>query len=106
MSIFLSLLMDNSENSSLIDYHNIHRLKSKRYDFLLTIYQKRHTIFQLCQRGDFIVFPEKRKKLEAKGWKVGSADEFLQLTPEEVEYIELKLTLRKYVKKHQSLRMG
>ena len=52
------------------------------------------------------MFPEKRKKLEAKGWKVGSADEFLQLTPEEVEYIELKLTLRKYVKKHQSLRMG
>ena len=39
--------------------------------------------------------PEKKKKLEAKGWKVGSADEFLQLTPEEVEYIESKLTLKK-----------
>ena len=41
------------------------------------------------------MFPEKKKKLEANGWKVGSADEFLQLTPEEVEYIESKLTLKK-----------
>ena len=32
---------------------------------------------------------DKRKKLEAKGWKVGSADEFLNLTPEESAYINL-----------------
>jgi len=35
----------------------------------------------------------KKKKLEAKGWAVGSADEFLELTPEETRYIELKLAL-------------
>lgn len=35
----------------------------------------------------------KRKKLEAAGWKVGSADEFLGLTPEESAYIEMKLAL-------------
>jgi len=35
----------------------------------------------------------KRKKLEAKGWAVGSAEEFLELTPEETRYIELKLAL-------------
>ena len=35
----------------------------------------------------------KRKKLEAAGWKVGSVDEFLELTPEESAYIEMKLAL-------------
>lgn len=35
----------------------------------------------------------KRKRLEAKGWKIGSVQEFLNLSPEEVAYIELKLKL-------------
>jgi hypothetical protein len=30
----------------------------------------------------------KKKRLERKGWKVGSAAEFLQLTPEESAYVE------------------
>ena len=37
----------------------------------------------------------KRKRLEAKGWKVGSASEFLKLSPEESAYVELKLALSK-----------
>lgn len=37
--------------------------------------------------------PRKRKKLEAKGWIVGSAADFLDLSPEETRYIELKLAL-------------
>lgn len=36
---------------------------------------------------------EKRKTLEKKGWKVGSADEFLGLTREESAYIDLKLSM-------------
>ena len=36
---------------------------------------------------------EKRARLEAKGWKVGSAEEFLGLTPEEAAYVELRLKL-------------
>jgi hypothetical protein len=36
---------------------------------------------------------EKRERLEAKGWKVGTVDEFLELSPEEVAYIEMKLRL-------------
>lgn len=36
---------------------------------------------------------KKRRKLEAAGWKVGSTAEFLELSPEEAEYIELKLAL-------------
>lgn len=35
----------------------------------------------------------KRKRLEAAGWKVGSTQEFLGLTPEEAAFVDLKLTL-------------
>ncbi|MBI3787828.1 MAG: helix-turn-helix transcriptional regulator [Ignavibacteriales bacterium] len=37
----------------------------------------------------------KRKRLEAKGWKVGTSAEFLQLSPEESAYVEMKLALSK-----------
>jgi ribosome-binding protein aMBF1 (putative translation factor) len=36
---------------------------------------------------------DKRKRLEARGWKVGSAREFLNLSDEEAAYIELRLKL-------------
>jgi predicted XRE-type DNA-binding protein len=35
----------------------------------------------------------KKTRLEAQGWKVGSAEEFLGLNPEETAYIELRLKL-------------
>ena len=35
----------------------------------------------------------KKEKLAAKGWKMGTVAEFLELTPEESDYIELKLKL-------------
>jgi len=35
----------------------------------------------------------KRKRLEAKGWKVGSTKEFLGLSSQEEAYIEIKLRL-------------
>jgi DNA-binding XRE family transcriptional regulator len=38
---------------------------------------------------------EKRKALEAKGFTVGTVDEFLGLSKEESEYIEIKLALSK-----------
>jgi ribosome-binding protein aMBF1 (putative translation factor) len=34
-----------------------------------------------------------RRRLEASGWKVGTAAEFLKLTPEEEEFVEIKLSL-------------
>ena len=37
----------------------------------------------------------KKKNLETKGWKVGTVAEFLQLSPEESSYIEMKLALSK-----------
>jgi len=35
----------------------------------------------------------KRRRLEAKGWKFGSAQEFLRLSAEEAAYIDLKARL-------------
>lgn len=35
----------------------------------------------------------RRKRLEAKGWRFGTVKEFLGLSDDEVEYIELKLKL-------------
>lgn len=43
----------------------------------------------------------KRKRLEQHGWKVGSAGEFLDLTPDETAYIEMKLALSSSLKKHR-----
>ena len=34
-----------------------------------------------------------KNKLEKKGWRIGSAQDFLELTDAEMEYIELKIAL-------------
>ena len=44
----------------------------------------------------------KQKKLEAQGWKVGSATDFLALSPEEEAYIELKLVLSTMLKQQRT----
>ncbi|HYT58226.1 MAG TPA: helix-turn-helix domain-containing protein [Verrucomicrobiae bacterium] len=36
---------------------------------------------------------QKKKSLEAKGWKIGTVKEFLDLSDEESAYIELKIKL-------------
>ena len=36
---------------------------------------------------------KKKKRLEAKGWKVGSARDFLNISDEEMALIELKISL-------------
>ena len=43
--------------------------------------------------------PGKRKKLQAAGWKIGSADEFLDLPADESAYIEMKLALSESLRK-------
>ena len=40
----------------------------------------------------------KRKRLQAKGWKVGTAKQFLELTDEEDAFIELRLKLAEGLK--------
>jgi ribosome-binding protein aMBF1 (putative translation factor) len=41
---------------------------------------------------------EKRRKLEAAGWRMGDAKEFLALTPGEAEFVEIKLALARRVR--------
>jgi len=43
----------------------------------------------------------KRESLEAKGWKVGTASEFLDLTAEESTLIEIKLALSDSLKERR-----
>ena len=35
----------------------------------------------------------KKRRLEAKGWKIGTAQEFLRLSAEEAAYVDLKVRL-------------
>ncbi len=44
----------------------------------------------------------KRRKLEEAGWRVGAADEFLGLTPEESAYVELKLALSRGLRERRT----
>lgn len=48
--------------------------------------------------------PEKKKRLEAAGWRVGTASEFLALTAEETALVELKLDLARALKTERSRR--
>jgi DNA-binding XRE family transcriptional regulator len=40
----------------------------------------------------------KKDRLEAAGWKVGSAADFLHLSPDEVAFIEMKLALARSIR--------
>jgi ribosome-binding protein aMBF1 (putative translation factor) len=46
----------------------------------------------------------KRRKLEAAGWRVGSAAEFLDLTKEEASLIEMKIGLADSIRKRRQSR--
>lgn len=47
---------------------------------------------------------DKKKRLEAGGWRVGTVEEFLELSAEESEYIELKLSLSEGVRRRRAER--
>ena len=47
----------------------------------------------------------KQARLKAKGWKVGTVTEFLDLTPEEAALIEIKLALSKSLRERREKRM-
>lgn len=40
----------------------------------------------------------KKKKLQSAGWRIGTPAKFLDLSPEEATYVELKLALADYLK--------
>ena len=43
----------------------------------------------------------KREKMEARGWKVERVEEFLELSDEEVAYIEVKIALSRHVRERR-----
>ena len=47
----------------------------------------------------------KRERLEAKGWKVGTVADFLELTPEESALIEIKLALSRRLRQRRNGQM-
>lgn len=46
----------------------------------------------------------KRKRLESKGWKIGDAKDFLNLSPEESAFIKMKLELSERLRTHRERR--
>ena len=44
---------------------------------------------------------KKRKRLEAAGWTVGDATEFLKLTPEEAALVEMRLALSRTLRERR-----
>ena len=46
----------------------------------------------------------KRARLEGQGWRVGSAADFLELSPEEAAFVETKLALSQYLRDRRTTR--
>ena len=46
----------------------------------------------------------KREKLEGAGWRVGSAEEFLELSKEEAAFVEMKLALADSIRRRRQAR--
>jgi len=46
----------------------------------------------------------KKERIQKKGWKVGSVEEFLDLSPEESAYIEMKLRLSESLRNRRKRR--
>lgn len=44
-------------------------------------------------KNEAVMDKAKRKRLEAKGWRVGGVDAFLELTPAEAELVEIRTRL-------------
>lgn len=44
----------------------------------------------------------KRSRLEAHGWRVGSATEFVELTPEEAAFVETRLALSRFLRSRRT----
>jgi DNA-binding XRE family transcriptional regulator len=47
----------------------------------------------------------KKELLESKGWKIGTVSDFLELTPEEIIFVEIKLALSRNLKSERQKAM-
>jgi ribosome-binding protein aMBF1 (putative translation factor) len=46
----------------------------------------------------------KRERLESRGWKIGTVEEFLELSPAESVYVELRLRLSETLRRRRKSR--
>ena len=49
---------------------------------------------------------EKQQRLESRGWKVGDAADFLNLTPDESGIVEMRIALSRCLKERRKPRMA
>jgi DNA-binding XRE family transcriptional regulator len=62
-------------------------------------------LLRRLQRGrNMAIKKDKKRKLEAAGWRVGSAADFLDLTKEEASLIEMKIGLAESIRKRRQAR--
>jgi DNA-binding XRE family transcriptional regulator len=66
--------------------------------------QKATDSLQTVEKTGNIMEKKKREKLEEKGFRVGSAADFLELTPEEEAYIDIRLDISNLVKAQRAKR--
>ena len=59
---------------------------------------------RMRNKGQKPMEKHKKQQLTARGWKVGSTDEFLGLASEEAAYVELKLVLCDHLKQQRQQR--
>jgi DNA-binding XRE family transcriptional regulator len=52
----------------------------------------------ISSESGLVMDAAKRARVEAAGWRVGDAEDFLELTPEEAAIVEVKLALSDYMR--------
>ena len=68
--------------------------------------QTPQAVLEACRKRlkEYVMRPSKRRKLERKGWRFGTAREFLGLSEEEAAYVELRLRLADSLKNRRRRR--
>ena len=66
---------------------------------------RNHLSRWLLRKSEERMDEAKKKRLTTKGWKVGNADEFLGLTPEEAAYVERHALIPFYIVERSVLRL-
>ena len=66
--------------------------------------QKATESLQTVEKTENIMEKKKREKLEEKGFRVGTAADFLELSPEEEAFIDIRLDISNLVKAQRAKR--
>jgi hypothetical protein len=56
------------------------------------------TTISSAEGSELTMDQNKKDRLEGAGWRVGTAEDFLELTPQEAAFVELKLALAHFLR--------